>query len=251
MPSKKTEPPTPKGRGIRWRRWLASVILGLAVLFVALFVAARFYGYDIAKNWVESPAGPRVAARELDKAIKVDGAFAPIHLNGWTIQTDSFTSTGWPGEAIGGLDAYNVRAQFDPSAVWHRAWRFSSIQIDHATIRLLAPDDALKRKMPPKKPPPWYAVFLPDHFECGPIVSQKSQINFVFQGIDSGIHDAHVQADLIGKDLKYTVTSGQLDFPYLPTLQINRLEMLVTRPAITIYTAQLAGIDPQDPARLT
>ncbi len=105
--------------------------------------------------------------------------------------------------------------------------------------------------MPPKKAKPWYAVFLPDHFECGPIVSQKSDIEFVFQGVDAGIHDAHVQADLIGKDLKYTATSGVLDFPYLPPLRIERLEMLVTRPSITIYTAQLAGINPQDPARLT
>ena len=225
--------------------------LGLVLLVVVLVVAARIYGYDIAKAWVQSPAGPRVAGRELGKAIKVDGTFAPIHLDGWMIQTDSFTSIGWPGEAIGGLDAYDIHAEFDPSAVFHRAWRFSSIQIDHATIRLLTPDDALKRKMPPKKPPPWYAVFLPNHFECGPIVSQKSDIVFSFQGIDSGIHDAHVQADLIGKNLKYTVTSGQLDFPYLPPLRIEHLEMFVTRPAITIYTAQLAGIDPQDPARLT
>ena len=225
--------------------------LGLVLVVVLLAIAVRIYLYDFAKDWIESPAGPRVAGRELGKSIKVDGTFSPIHLDGWTIQTDSFTSQGWPGEAIGSLDAYNVRAQFDPSAIADRAWRFSSIQIDHATIRLLTPNDALKRPVLPKKPPPWYAVFLPNRFVCGPIVSQKSDITFVFQGTDAGIHDAHVQADLIVKDLKYTATSGVLDFPYLPPLRIQRIEMLVTRPAITIYTAQLTGIDPQDPARLT
>jgi len=38
-----------------------------------------------------------------------------------------------------------------------------------------------------------------NHFECGPIVSQKSDVEFFFQGIDSAIHDAHVQANLIGE----------------------------------------------------
>ncbi|MCE0521885.1 MAG: hypothetical protein LV480_03135 [Methylacidiphilales bacterium] len=250
MPPEESPSPAPKGASVRWRRWIVSAALVLAFVVLTIALVVRFCGYDIAKQWVESPAGPRVAGRELGKAIKVDGTFAPIHLNGWLIETDSFTSQGWPGEAIGSLDAYDIRAEFDLSAVMHRAWRFSSIQIDHAVIRLLQPDDALKRPPGPKKPKPWYAVFLPDHFECGPIVSQKSEIRFVFQGIDSGIRDAHVQADLIGKNLKYTATSGVLDFPYLPPLRIERLEMFVTRPAITIYTAQLAGIDPGDPARL-
>ena len=244
-------PSSPVKRRFRWQRWIVGAVVVLLFLVIAVALTARYYGYDIAKNWVESPSGARVAGKELGKAIKVDGKFAPLHLEHWTIQTDSFTSTGWPGEAIGSLDAYNVRAEFDPSAIWHRAWRFSNIQIDHAVIRLLKPEDALKRPPLPKKPKPWYALFLPDHFECGPIISQKSDIEFAFQGVNAGIHDAHVQADLIGKDLKYTATSGVLDFPYLPPLRVERLEMLVTRPAITVYTAQMAGIDPQDPARVT
>jgi hypothetical protein len=253
MPSDEspTPAPPPQRAHFCWRRWLIWSVVGLVVILVALFMAFRFFGYDMAKAWLESPAGARVAGSALGKAIKVDGTFAPLHLDGWTIETDSFTSTGWPGEAIGSLDCDHIRATFDPSAIWQRAWRFSSITTDHATIRLLKPNDALKRPMPPKKPKPWYAIFLPDHFVCGPIVSPHGDVLFSFQGVDSGIRDAHVQADLIGKDLKYTLTSGTLDFPYLPPLHINRLEMLVTRPTITIYAAQLVGLDPADPASLT
>ena len=145
MSPEESASPASKGASFRWQSWIVRVVLGLTFLAVMIAVAARFFGYDIAKAWIESPAGSRVTARELGKAIKVDGSFAPIHLNGWMIQTDSFKSEGWPGEAIGSLDAYNVRAEFDPSAVSRRAWRFSSIQIDHAVIRLLKPNDALKR----------------------------------------------------------------------------------------------------------
>ena len=51
--------------------------------------------------------------------------------------------------------------------------------------------------------------------------------------------------DLIGKNLKYHVTSGTLDFPYLQPLNIKLLDMFVTSEAITIYTAQLVGTGPE------
>ena len=253
MPTGEAPSPAPKKAvRFRWARFLLWTFIVIVVLVAALTLTFRLYGYDLAKAWLEGPAGARVAGKELGKAIKVDGVFAPLKLDGWTIVTDSFTSIGWPGEAIGSLDCYAIRATFDPSAIWtKRAWRFSKIETDHVDFRMLKPNDALKRVMPPKKPKPWYAVFLPDHFECGPIVTPHGNILFSFQGADSGIKDAHVQADLIGKDLKYTATSGTLDFPYLPPLHINRLEMLVTRPSITVYTAQLVGLDPADPASLT
>jgi hypothetical protein len=236
------------------RPWVKRSAIGLAVL--VLLVLMICCGVDrlgpvLAKRWVESPAGQRDASQGLGKAIKVDGRFAPLHLDGWTIRTDSFTSRGWPGEAIGGLDATGIQAEFDPAAIWHGAWRISGVQLDRATITLVPPNDALKRPVPPKKPRPWYLFFLPRRVECGPIICPDAELLYYFQGRSARIHDAHVEADLIGKDLEYTATSGVLEMPYLPPLRIERLQMLVTRPVIRVYTSELAGIDPGDPARVT
>jgi len=223
----------------------------LGLLTAAGIWLGRDAGYEIAKRWVESPSGQQTASRVMGKTIKVDGQFAPLHVTGWTISTDSFTSTGWPGEAIGSLNATNIQAEFDPAAIWDGAWRISGVQVAHATISLLKPNDALKRPDAPKKPRPWYLFFLPSRIECGPIVCPYAELLYAFQGQSARIHDAHVEADLIGKDLKYTATSGVLEMPYLPPLRIQRLEMLVTRPLIRVYTAQLTGLDPSDPARVT
>ncbi len=210
----------------------------------------RLYGYDLAKKWLESPAGPRVAGDAVGKAIKVYGKFEPMTLDDWTIHTASFTSEGWPGEAIGSLDGYGVVAVFNPYGILHGAYQFTSINLDHAVIRLDKPDNAIKLH-PVKKPPPWYAIFMPNRFECGPIICPHSDVDFVFQGTQAGIKDANIQADLIGKNLKYHATSGLLDFPYLQPLNIQLLDMFVTREAITIYDAQLVGTGPNDPSRLT
>jgi hypothetical protein len=231
--------------------WLKIFVVVLALLVGGIAAALHFKGYQILKSYVQSPAGQNAASHGLSHAIKVDGTFAPLRLEGWTVETASYGGPGWPGEALGGIKAETIRAEFDPAAIFHRAWRISGIQIDRATVDLRPPNDALKRPVAPKKPRPWYAFLLPDHFECGPIVAQNTVLDFSFQNQSARIHDAHVQADLIGKDLKYTATSGVLEFPYLPPLQIHRLEMLVTRPLITIYTAQLVAIDPGDPARIT
>ncbi len=101
--------------------------------------------------------------------------------------------------AIGYLDADGIVAEFDPSAIFDRAWRIRSIRIDHADFELRTPNDALKRQMPPKKPRPWYLFFAPDRFECGPIVCPHTNLFYTFQDKDAQIRDAHVQADLIGK----------------------------------------------------
>jgi hypothetical protein len=236
----------------RYRRgeWLVLICLVLGVLTALGVWIGRDAGYAMLKGYVESSAGQQAASRGMGKTIKIDGKFAPLHVEEWTIRTASFTSKGWPGEAIGGLDASGIRAEFDPSAVRHGAWRIEGVQIDRATINLRKPEDALKRPDAPKKPRPWYLFFLPTRVECGPITCPDAELLYSFQGKLARIHDANVQADLIGKDLKYTATSGVLEMPYLPPLHIQRLEMLVTRPFIRVYTAQLTGIDPADSARV-
>ena len=217
---------------------------------IAVFCAVHF-SYPLAKRWAESPAGRRAASHGMSQTLKVDGTFAPLRVDGWKIDTASFTSTGWPGEAIGGLDATGIQAEFDPGAVWHGAWRVKEVSVARATVTLVPPNDARKRPAPPKKPRPWYLFFLPSRVECGPITCPDADLLYSFQGRSARIHGANVEADLIGKDLQYTATSGVLEMPYLPSLRIQRLVMLVTRPLIRVDTAQLAGLDPGDPARVS
>ncbi len=242
-----TGPKIPPG----WRRWVITILSVLLLLTFLIGAIVELCGYSFVKYFVESGAGQNVASRSVGNAIKVDGEFAPLHLNGWTIITDSFESTGWPGEAVGGLNCYGIRAEFDPSAIWGGVYKFKGIQIDRGDFILLTPNDALKRPVPPKKPKPWWAHFLPSVFQCGPIITPDANVDFEFQGQKAKILHAHLQADLIGRDFRYTADSGTLQFPFLPDLHINKLVVMVTRPMLTIETAQLSAIDPSDPARMT
>ena len=234
-----------------WRRSLLTVLSVMLLLTFLGIAVAYIFGYSFAKYFVESPAGQRVASTSVGHAIKVDGEFAPLKLDHWTIITDSFTSTGWPGEAIGGLKVYGVRAEFDPEAIWRGVYHIKGITVERGQFTLRTPNDALKRPMPPKKPRPWWAHFLPSVFECGPIVSPDANVDFEFENQEAHIQHAPLQADLIGKDFRYTATGGTLAFPYLPPMHIDRLKIMVTRPLLTIEEAELSGVDPNDPVRMT
>jgi hypothetical protein len=234
-----------------WRRWLLTILSVMLLLTFIAIAAAYAFSYPLVKYFVQSPAGQRVASSGVGRAIKVDGEFAPLHLDGWTISVDSFTSTGWPGEAIGGLNAYGVRTEFDPEAVWHGVYHLKGMQIEHGYFILRTPNDALKRPMPPKKPKPWYAHFLPSVFQCGPITTPDANVDFEFQGQHAKIEHAPLRADLIGKDFRYTATGGTLaGFPYLPSQHIDFLRVMVTRPMVTIEDAELSGLD-GDAARMS
>lgn len=235
-----------------WRRWLLTVLSVLLLLTFLGVAIAYIFGYDFVKYFVESPAGRRIASTSVGRAIKVDGEFAPLHLNGWILTTGSFTSTGWPGEAIGGLNAYGVRVEYDPAAVWDGVWHIKGIQIEHGQFLLRTPNDALKHPVPPKKPRPWYAHFIPSVFKCGPIVTPDANVDFEFQGKYAKIMHAPLQADLIDRDFRYNATGGTLaGFPYLPDLHIDKLKVFVTRYKVTIEDAQLSGLTPADPVRMS
>ncbi len=234
-----------------WRRRVLTILSALLLLTFLGIAVAYIFGYSFVKYFVESPAGERVASTSVGRAIKVDGEFAPLRLDGWTITTDSFTSTGWPGEAIGGLNMYGARAEFDPEAVWRGVYHIKGITIERGQFTLRTPNDALKRPPPPRKPKPWWAHFLPSVFECGPMVTPDANVDFEFEHQKARIEHAPLEADLIGKDFRYTATGGTLAFPYLPPLRIHRLRIMVTRPMVTIEEAELSGLDPNDPARMT
>lgn len=234
----------------RWR-FYGVIVSTLFIVTLLVLAAAYTYGPVFLAIYVDSEQGRQAASRALGNAVKVDGQFSPLHYSRWNIDTDSFQSVGWPGEALAGLNCQKIHVELDPAAVLHHAWRIKSVSMERAQIQLRPPDDALKRPPIPKKTRPWYLFFLPDHVECGPIVSEHSEVTYTYGNQLATIHDAHVQADLIGKDFKYTATSGVLNAPFLPPLQINRLEMLVTHPFIRIYSAELSGLPIGDPAHVS
>lgn len=223
--------PPPRRRGRR-----LALIAGALVAAVTL---GAFLGRDfrpvILEPWVSGPGFQSMLSKAVSSALKVDGEFGALRLGpDLSVTTESFNSTGWPGQAIGGLNTGEATGWFNPRGILQRNWQVDLISIAKADFRLVPPDDALKAEDPPKGPRPWYAALMPQNFVCGWIDCADMSIELpVGQATVQG-SGLQVGAMMIGKNFKYFGRNGVLSYPGYDDMAVDSMEVYVTRDAIDI-----------------
>ncbi len=215
----------------------------LVLLFGVLCGGVYFFAPTLLAKQVESEGFRRMLSQEVSKALKVDGEFAPISLDGWTAVTDSYKSTGQPGQAIGALNANGIRGTFNPAGVFRSQWELDLIHIEKGFFALREPDDALKQAPPAAGKRPWYAGLMPQRFYCRWIEAPSAEVQFPFANTTGGLKDVHLGATMIGQNFKYYVNGGTFEFPMLPTLAVDYLEIYVTRNIVQIDQAWFRGLN--------
>jgi hypothetical protein len=152
----------------------------------------------------------------------------------WSVVAENFTSKGWPGQAIGALNTGRARGSFDVWGILRGEWLVPSIEIAKADFRLVNPDDALKREDPVVPPKPWYAFLMPSRFNCGWIDCPDTSIELPFGRATVRGAGQHIGAMMIGNNFKYFGKGGRLLYPDYPAMEIDALEVYVTREMIDI-----------------
>ena len=221
------------------KRTILSLGLAATIGIIAFFI---FFSWAKARlpELVKNPALNSSLSRAVSKAIKVDGQFGPLSLKNWTVSTPYFSGKGWPGEAIGLLEATNIHAVFNPGAIFRRVWQLDRIDVTTGRFALRTPNDALKIN-PPAGKRPWYAALMPQRFYCPKIECQRAEVEFPFQNSTGVLHQVHIDATMIGRDFKYFIKDGTLHFPLLPALTIEKLNLFITRDKTDIEEAILTG----------
>ncbi len=220
---------------MKWTRILGGTAAVLAIVLAGGYLAARQFLPGMLAGWVAGPEFNRMLSQAVGHALKVDGRFGPMTLQpDLSVTTQGFTSSGWPGQAIGGLDAGKSTGWFNPWAVLRGRWQVDRIDIASADFRIVAPDNALKKEDPVPPPKPWYAFLMPSQFHCGWI--ECPDMNIELPVGQSKVQGRHLQvgAMMIGRNFKYFGRNGTLEFPGYPHLAIDALEVYVTRELIDI-----------------
>lgn len=201
----------------------------------AVWIASRILPPHLGE-WVAGPDFNRLLSQAVSKALKVDGTFGPMTLGpDLSVTTEGFASKGWPGQAIGGLDAGRATGWFNPWAVLRRRWQVDLIQIDSAEFRLVPPNDALKSEDPAVPSRPWYAFLMPSQFFCRWIECPDLSISLPL-GAQTTVRGTglSVGAMMIGRNFKYFGRNGVLHYPELPDMAVDAVEVYVTREMIDI-----------------
>ena len=215
-------------------KWLIGLGVALAIMAVACIAALRTPPEALV-HWVAGEGFNKLLSQSVSHALKVDGNFGPLRLQpDWSVTADNFTSKGWPGQAIGALDTGEAHGEFDITGVLRGEWRVPLIQIAKADFRLVNPDDALKAEDPVLPPKPWYAFLMPSQFSCGWIDCPDMTIELPFGREIVRGEKQHIGATMIGQNFKYFGKGGQLLYPDYPAMEIDALEVYVTREMIDI-----------------
>jgi hypothetical protein len=224
--------------GRNLRAVLRKILIALLALGVLVGAAGFILRHDITgllSRWVAGPAFNRMLSQAVANALKVDGQFGPLELQpDLSVTAEGFTSKGWPGQAIGSLDTTRARGWFDPWAVFRGQWSVPRIDIDRATFRVINPDDKLKAEDPVLPPKPWYAFLMPSQFTCGWIECPDMTIELPLGPQNVRGENLRVGATMIGKNFKYFGKGGRVVYPDYPALEVDALEVYVTREVIDI-----------------
>jgi len=227
-------------------RKLLILLFALVLLAGAGTLAARHYLPGLLTDWVAGPAFNRMLSQAVSHALKVEGQFGPLELQpDVSVMAANFTSKGWPGQAIGSLDATRARGWFDPWGVLRGEWRVPRIDIDRAEFRVVNPDNKLKALDPVIPPKPWYAFLMPSQFVCGWIECPDMTIELPLGSQNVRGEKLHIGAAMIGKNFKYFGKGGRVVYPQYPVMDVDALEVYVTREMIDIGYIYLR--EPQSP----
>ncbi|MFM8790772.1 MAG: hypothetical protein ACKOEI_13175 [Chthoniobacterales bacterium] len=209
-----------------------TALLGVAIAAIAFALRTP---PEALVEYAASPDFNRMLSQSVSHALKVDGQFGPMSLRpDWSVVTDNFTSKGWPGQAIGALDAGKTTGRFNPWGILRGQWLVPNIALEKLDLRLATPDDALKAQDPVLPPKPWYAFLMPSQFHCGWIDCPDASIDLPFGSEVVRAEGQHVGATMIGANFKYYGKSGRLLSPDYPALDVDSFEVYVTREMIDI-----------------
>ena len=240
------------------RRPLPALLLAaVALVTLVLLAAALAIAYAAYRPRLDAYADTdrfrEKIAEETGRGLKVEGSYGPIthEAGGWTAATPSWTSHGRPGEAIERLDAETITARFDPWGVLRRRWQIDLITIERAELKLRRPDAAQKVPLP-VHPKPWYGFVLPQRMYLKLVDAKETDILWDFRGREAGIKKIHLWVTPYGKkDWRFQGTEGALDFlPDIPAARVVTMSLIVTKPTLTMESAEIAPPDSADPGRV-
>jgi hypothetical protein len=129
--------------------------------------------------------------------------------------------------------------------VFRGEWRVPRIDIERAEFQVVNPDDKLKAEDPVIPPKPWYAFLMPSQFSCGWIECPDMTIVLPVGPQNVRGENLRVGATMIGQNFKYFGRGGRVVYPEYPVMEVDALEVYVTREMIDIGYLYLR--EPQSP----
>ena len=201
------------------------ICLGLGV---ASLVVLYFVGTFLLNSWLRSEAFRVFLNKKTSAVFHADGEYQPIQWSGFSVYTDGYSAMGNAGSPFSELRAEQIRAEFNPQGVFHRAWQINDIQVQHFKMGLASMRSAVTELTPAQSASasaPEPSSWIPNRLEIRHVQIQQADLNWMFAGGAGGLQEMRVTLEPDEEALRGSATGGRLFQAGFPTLKVDHLRV--------------------------
>lgn len=236
IPPSQTSSRAPRSWG-RIAAWSAGSLLLLALV--------AYFSFSFLLNQFLHSEAFRVLLNERTSAFfKADGEYLPIQCNGFSFYSDGYSARGFNGTAVKELRADQIRADFEPVAVFEGAWQVSQLQVQKVKVVLRAPDQTIPDASAIVVPPSATEVtprasWIPHRFELQRARIEEAHLEWSPPGGAGSLTQMRLILEPNGHELVATGYGGQLNQTGCPVLKVDHVRLRCRYPELFITESQL------------
>ena len=221
---------------LRWGRvsaWTGGAVAALALV--------GYFGSSILLNHYLHSESFRALLNEKTSAFfATNGEYLPIHSEGFSFYSDSFGARGQSGVPVKELRADQIRADFEPAAIFQGAWQVSNLQIQRVSVALnTAPAPAaLPGSRSPfaleTAPPKARSLWIPERFELKRARIEETNLEWSPPGREGSLRQMRLVLEPNGRDLIATGYGGRLQQAGWPALNVDHVKLRCRYPDLVL-----------------
>lgn len=214
-----------------WRK--VATAAGTIALAVAVGIAVL---NPRVTRYVESDAFREEIEKQTAKGLHFpDARYESIRRTGFLSAESAGFRSAQGTKALLAIDAYGIKARFNPLGVLLRRWQLDEVNIDSGNVEVQVYEP--KPEPSPAKP----SVFLPDRVYLKRVEAEPADVTWRFRNEKGGFFATRLLITPHGRDFEYDATGGTMKMALIPDLHLRQTHLLITKTLLTLYTLDLAS----------
>ncbi|MEI6561214.1 MAG: hypothetical protein WCO68_03915 [Verrucomicrobiota bacterium] len=208
---------------IRWSHvaaWTGVALAGLAIV--------GYFGSSILLNrYLRSDAFRALLGEKTSAFFAAEGEYRPIHCNGFSFYSDGYTAHSVGGAPLKQLQADQIRADFEPAALFQGAWQVSHLQIQRVNVTLNAAHPPATQPPPPQPAAPSKprSRWIPERFELKRAQIETANLAWTPPGRAGSLQGMRLVLEPSGHDVLATGYGGRLQQAGWPVLKVDHIKL--------------------------
>jgi hypothetical protein len=112
------------------KKWILFSGIGAVLLVVVAGIGVSLW----LNSYLHSDRFRTLVGKKTSEFLRADGQYMPFHWSGTSVYSDGYAARGLPGCMFSELRADQIRAEFEPQGIFHRAWQINDLTVQRLQV---------------------------------------------------------------------------------------------------------------------